>query len=220
MDRLTSKEHDVNMIVLCDSSPGIWDICKGENNVCKIHGFAADKLAAYEDTGLTPEEITAMKAEYEQRQKFREENEKLSKAGMNRKILEQVYYINRELKMWEHELERLKMRSPVASPTPRTGSGSSISDLTARIAERRIEIESYIKFKADQLQTARDEAMRLIWDIPDSLTRMIVFYRCVSLMSWRRVAYEVGGGNSEESVRQVYSRFMKKLSQMSQADVV
>lgn len=139
---------------------------------------------------------------------------------INKQILEQIYYINRELKMWEHELERLKMRSPVTSPTPRTGSDNNISDPTARIAERRIEIESYVKFKAEQLQAARDEAMRLIWEIPDSLTRMIVFYRCVSLMNWRRVAYEVGGGNSEESVRQVYSRFMKKLSQMSQADVV
>lgn len=139
---------------------------------------------------------------------------------MTRQSLEQIYYINRELKMWEHELERLKMRSPVASPTPRTGTGSGMSDPTARFAERRIEIESYIKFKAEQLQAARDEAVKFIWEIPDSLTRMIVFYRCVSLMSWRRVAYEVGGGNSEESVRQVYSRFMKKLSQMSQADVV
>lgn len=61
MDRLTSKEHGMNTIVLCDSSPGIWDICEGENNIYKIHGFVADKLAAYEDTGLTPEEIETLK---------------------------------------------------------------------------------------------------------------------------------------------------------------
>lgn len=64
MDRLTSKEHGANTIVLCNRSPGIWDICKGKNNIYKIHGFAADKLAAYEDTGLTPEEVATMKAEY------------------------------------------------------------------------------------------------------------------------------------------------------------
>lgn len=136
---------------------------------------------------------------------------KLLKAKTDKQTLEQIYYINRELKMWEHELERLKMRSPVASPSPRIGTVSGISDPTARIAERRIEIESYIKFKTEQLQAARDEAMKFIWEIPDSLTRMIVFYRCVSLMSWRRVAYEVGGGNSEESVRKIYTRFFEKI---------
>lgn len=128
-----------------------------------------------------------------------------------KQTLEQIYYINRELKMWERELERLKLRSPVNSPIPRNGSGSGISDPTARNAERIIEVESYIKYKAQQLQDARDEAMRLIWEIPDSLTRMIVFYRCVSLMSWRRVAYEVGGGNTENGVRMIYNRFMANL---------
>lgn len=44
MDRLTTKECGANTIVLCDSSPGIWDICKGENNVHKIHGFAVEYL--------------------------------------------------------------------------------------------------------------------------------------------------------------------------------
>lgn len=130
---------------------------------------------------------------------------------MTKQSLEQIYYINRELKMWEHELELLKMRSPVASPKPKAGSGSGISDPTARIAERRVEVESYIKFKAEQLQAARDEAVKFIWEIPDSLTRMIVFYRCVSLMSWRRVAYEVGGGNTENGVRMAYKRFIDKL---------
>lgn len=130
---------------------------------------------------------------------------------MTRQSLEQIYYINRELKMWEHELERLKMRSPVTSPIPKTGSGSNKSDPTARIVERRIEVENYVKFKAEQLQAARDEAVEFIWSIPDSLTRMIVFYRCVSLMSWRRVAYEVGGGNTENGVRMSYKRFMDKL---------
>lgn len=130
---------------------------------------------------------------------------------MTKQSLEQIYYINRELKMWERELERLKMRSPVTSPVPKIGSGSNKSDPTARIAERRIEAENYIKLKSEELQAARDEAVEFIWSIPDSLTRMIVFHRCVSLMSWRRVAYEVGGGNTEESVRKTYARFFDKL---------
>lgn len=130
---------------------------------------------------------------------------------MNKQTLEQIYYINRELKMWERELERLRLRSPVNSPIPRNGSSGGLSDPTARNAEQLIEVESYVKHKAQQLQTARDNAMKLIWEIPDSLTRMIVFYRCVSLFNWRRVAYEVGGNNTENGVRMIYNRFMANL---------
>lgn len=128
-----------------------------------------------------------------------------------KQTLEQIYYINRELKMWERELERLRLRSPVCSANPRAGNSSAVSDPTARNAERACEIEDYIAQKAEQLQTARDEAMKLIWEIPNSLTRMIVFYRCVSLFNWKRVAYEVGGNNTEESVRKVYKRFFDSL---------
>lgn len=129
-----------------------------------------------------------------------------------KQTLEQIYYINRELKMWERELERLRLRSPVSSPALHiVGASNRISNPTAQYVERVIEVESYVKCKAQQLQNARDEAMKLIWEIPDSLTRMIVFYRCVSLMSWRRVAYEVGGGNTENGVRMIYNRFMANL---------
>lgn len=129
---------------------------------------------------------------------------------MTKQEIEQIYYINRELKMWEKELDRLKKRSPVTSPMPHNGSGYSISNPTAEISERKIELGDYIKRKADELQKARDEAVRFVWSIPDSLTRMIIFYRCVSLMSWRRVAYEVGGNNTEGSVKQAYRRFWEK----------
>ena len=60
-------------------------------------------------------------------------------------------------------------------------------------------------------QQQRDKAVVYIYGIPDSLTRQIVYYRCVSLFSWRRVAYEVGGNNTEDGVRKIYSRFMDKL---------
>lgn len=125
--------------------------------------------------------------------------------------LEQIYYLNRELKMWETELERVRCKSLVGSPLPGNSHGSGVSDKVADRAERIIELENRIIAKRDEIQRLRDEAVEYIYGIPDSLTRQIVYYRCVSLMNWRRVAYEVGGNNTEESVRQVYSRFMRSL---------
>lgn len=139
---------------------------------------------------------------------------------MTRQQLEQIYCTAKELRMWERELERLKARSPVSSPLPRNGSGSGISDPTAQKTEHVITLENKIAEFREKLQSERDEAVRFIMTIPDSITRMVVYYRCVSLMSWRQAAREIGGNNSEENLRQIYSRFMKNLSPKSQTGVV
>ena len=129
---------------------------------------------------------------------------------MTRIDLEQIYYLNRELKMWQTELERVRCRSLVGSPLPNSSHGSGISDKVADRAERIIELESRIVAKQEEIQRLRDEAVAYINGIPDSLTRQIVYYRCVSLMSWRRVAYEVGGNNTEDGVKKIYYRFFEK----------
>lgn len=129
---------------------------------------------------------------------------------MTKTELEQIYYLNRELKLWETELERVRCKSLVGSPLPGNSHGSGVSDKVADRAERIIELENRIIAKRDEIQRLRDEAVEYIYSIPDSLTRQIIYYRCVSLMSWRRVAYEVGGYNTAESVRKIYDRFFEK----------
>ncbi|MGN1109508.1 MAG: hypothetical protein ACI4RK_09025 [Oscillospiraceae bacterium] len=129
---------------------------------------------------------------------------------MTKADLEQIYYLNRELKMWETELERVRCKSLVGSPLPGNSHGSGVSDKIADRAERIIELENRIIAKRDEIQRLRDNAVEYIYSIPDSLTRQIIYYRCVSLMSWRRVAYEVGGFNTAESVRKIYDRFFEK----------
>ena len=130
---------------------------------------------------------------------------------MTKSDLEQIYYLNRELKMWETELERVRCKSLVGSPLPGNSHGSGVSDKVADRAERIIELENRIIAKRDEIQRLRDEAVEYIYSIPDSLTRQIIYYRCVSLMSWRRVAYEVGGNNTPDGVRMIYNRFMERI---------
>ena len=130
---------------------------------------------------------------------------------MTKPELEQIYYLNRELKLWETELERVRCKSLVGSPLPGNSHGSGVSDKVADRAERIIELENRIIAKRDEIQRLRDEAVEYIYGIPDSLTRQIIYYRCVSLMSWRRVAYEVGGNNTPDGVRMIYNRFMAQI---------
>lgn len=68
MDRLTEKRDGHNVIPL--RKVGMGDIPKFaladiSDNTSFLYGDFAYKLAAYEDTGLTPEEIIALKADNE-----------------------------------------------------------------------------------------------------------------------------------------------------------
>ena len=130
---------------------------------------------------------------------------------MTKTELEQIYWLNRELRMWESELEKLRGRSLVASPLPGTSHGTGISDKVAQRAEREVELENIIQAKRDEIQDLRNKAVAYITTIPDSLTRMIVYYRCVSLFGWRRVAYEIGGDNTPDGVRMIYNRFIARI---------
>ncbi len=128
-----------------------------------------------------------------------------------RKELEQIFYLNREIQMWENELDRLRTQSLIQSPQPSAIHGSGVADKVAALAQKRVDLEQLILQQQSRLQQLKNNAVTYISTIPDSLTRQIVYYRCVLLFSWRRVAYEVGGDNSEENVRQIYSRFMRSL---------
>lgn len=73
MDRLTEKRDDHNVIPL--RKEGIGNIPKFalveiSDNTSFLYGDFANKLAAYEDTGLTPEEIIALKADNERLHKL------------------------------------------------------------------------------------------------------------------------------------------------------
>lgn len=130
---------------------------------------------------------------------------------MTRNDLEQIYHLSRELRLLERELERLRGRSLIQSPLPNASRASGVSDKVGTLAQRRVDLERLVLDKQNEIQEQRDRAMNFIYQIPDSLTRQVVYYRCVSLMSWRRVAAEIGGRNTEESVRKVYKRFFDKL---------
>ncbi len=64
MERITTvTAYGDNAIILNNSSPDFWSIKKRDNNTYVICGFVADRLAAYEDTGVMPEEIAALIAD-------------------------------------------------------------------------------------------------------------------------------------------------------------
>ncbi len=129
---------------------------------------------------------------------------------MTQNELKQIYFLDRELRMWKRELERLKSQSLIKSPLPNAVHGSGIADKVGELALRLIEAERRVFEKHFEIQKKCDEAMKFIQTIPDTLTRQAIYYRFVRLYSWQRVAIEVGGNNTKESVRKLVNRFFEK----------
>ena len=132
---------------------------------------------------------------------------------MTKDRLQRVYHLNNEIKMWQSELDDLKNKSLIGSKATDgiSASGNREVDRVGEYAARKTDIEKIIEARLLELQIARDEIIRYIDDIPNSLIRQIVFYRSCSLMKWKEIVKYIGEGHTEESLRQIYSRFLRRL---------
>lgn len=111
--------------------------------------------------------------------------------------------------MWQKELEELESRSLVKGQGI-TGmpSGKAIADPTFDMIAEQDKYKKVIEGLLIKLQIERRKVIEYIENIDDSMIRQIVFLRSVSCMTWNQVADEIGGNNSENSVRMLYNRFL------------
>lgn len=72
MERLTEKRRGQNVIPLRQMSLEKnfkFSLVKISDNTSFLYGDPSDKLAAYEDTGLTPEEVRNLQRKFAERSK-------------------------------------------------------------------------------------------------------------------------------------------------------
>lgn len=131
---------------------------------------------------------------------------------MTKDELKQIYYLNNEIHMWQKELEKIcnisLIKSPIISLTPSTTPNNN--DIVAQLSTKITDIEFIIKDKLREVELQKEKIITYINEIDDSLMRQIIYYRDIKLMSWNKVAQKIGGGNTADSVRKLYSRFLKE----------
>lgn len=133
---------------------------------------------------------------------------------MSRKELERIFYLKKELSMWQDRLRELQYDialSPKVIDGMPFQNTNSTSDPTQQKAIRLAEVSNVIKGKIAEIQFSIAEIERFIISIDDSLIRMIIEYRCVNLLKWEEIAGRLGEGYTAESVRQTYHRFVDKM---------
>ena len=120
---------------------------------------------------------------------------------MTKKELVQLYYLNREIMHDTEELVNLKIESRAI------GEGEWEKRKEKMISKREKELVAKIR----ACTGLRDKVKAFIDSVDDSLVRQVLHYRYSKCMTWRQVAYVIGGRNTEESVRKIAERYLKKM---------
>lgn len=127
---------------------------------------------------------------------------------MTKKELYQIYYINKEIEMWQRELEEIyNLQSPKVDGLPHS---KKVRDITGEKAIKAAQIQAIIEGLLVELQVKRKEIYEFISTLDDSLMRQIIVHRCLSLCTWEEVTAYIGGNNTAESVRKMFDRYFEK----------
>lgn len=128
---------------------------------------------------------------------------------MTRRELSQVYYLNKELKMWEAKLSEMRESSMTKSkqitgmPFANTG---ETSDETFEKVSRIMELQSDIEVFRLNIEKKVAEIEQYIMTLEDSFLRQIIEYRCIQGKTWEQTAMMIGYGTSGESCRKYFNR--------------
>lgn len=128
---------------------------------------------------------------------------------MTDKELKQTYYLRQEIELYERKLRELRSMSMTGSRTdgmPRgRGRGDRVADTAVKIADTERKLND-LQLK---LISAEAEIMDFITGVDDSFIRQIIYCRFILRYSWTRTAHKIGGGNTADSCRMAYKRYMR-----------
>lgn len=126
--------------------------------------------------------------------------------------LSQLYWLNREVEKEHARLDELRRLAQAPTGSKLTGmprAPRSADSKTERMVAEIVDLEAILCAKQLQCIHERARLERWINDIPDSQTRMIFRLRFVNGLTWDQVAYNVGGGNSPDSVKKRCYRYLR-----------
>lgn len=130
---------------------------------------------------------------------------------MNLKDLSKLYYLEKLIIRDERRLENLRGQlvniSPKLTGMPaKPGASDSIGDTVAAI----LDLEKKIEQEKAVFEREKAETEIFLRCIEDTQIRLIFLLRFVDLKSWNEVADAVGGNNTDNSVKKLCYRHLKK----------
>ena len=128
---------------------------------------------------------------------------------MTKKELSQLYYLKKEAKHLRDKIAELECAATGSSPRI---TGVPIGyGYSNKVADYAVEINDLKEMLERQLRKCICEMKRIneyIETIEDSQIRIIIGLRYVQGLTWRQVAFRIGGGNTESGVKKMVYRYL------------
>ena len=126
---------------------------------------------------------------------------------MTREEVNQIYYLNREIRELQRKLEELRcsgLQSPKIDGMPKAPgrNGSPTERQGVAEADLQLQIEKLLQ----EVKRKQREIFEYIGSVEDSMIRMIIIFRCVDLCTWEEVAGHIGGPMTADSARMAFKR--------------
>ena len=142
--------------------------------------------------------------------KYAEKSQK-SERAMTSRELKNLYYLKKEIKEQQRRIAELEAVATNCS-TKITGlpTGKGISDKIGNYAAQIADLKALLDLNLKKCFYELNRLDRFIQSIEDPLLRQILTCRFVNGYSWRKIAFQIGGGNSVDSVKKKLYRYLKK----------
>ena len=123
--------------------------------------------------------------------------------------LQQLFYLEKMIQRDRQRLEDLRstldLRSPILSDMPRApGAKDRIGEVVPKIVDEEAEIEQRIC----QYTEMKERLTEFISKAPNARLRLILSLRYLDQKSWQQVADEIGGKETEYSVKHACYRYV------------
>jgi hypothetical protein len=125
--------------------------------------------------------------------------------------LSQLYYLNREIEHLKTRIEELECIA-TSSTSRITGMPhtTDISDKVGKYASEIADLKELLDLNLKKCFYELNRLNRYISSIQDSEIRLIITLRYINGLSWRQIAFSIGGGNTEDGVKKIVYRYLKK----------
>ena len=124
--------------------------------------------------------------------------------------LQQLAYLEQLIKCEQDRLDELRdqagLHSPGFSDMPRApGAKDKLGELVPKIVDQEAEIEESIR----KYSLAKERILRFINRIQNPRVKLIMIKRFINQQSWPDIANDIGGKETEYSVKHIVYRYLE-----------
>ena len=130
--------------------------------------------------------------------------------AMSVRDLKNLYYLKKEIKEQQRRIAELEAAATKCTANiSGMPTGKGISDKVGKYAAQIADLKALLDLNLKKCFYELNQIDRYIQSVEDPLIRQIMIYRFENHMSWQKIARQMGGDHSADSLKKRMYRYLK-----------